>query len=95
MTTEEMIAANDFCAIHKIEYSFICSLEDAGLLQLVVMNEQRFIHHNQVNELEKMIRLYRELDVNIAGIEVIINLLNKIEEMQEEIRVLKNKVGFL
>lgn len=94
MKTENLIAASDFCTIHHIEYSFIGSLEEAGLVRLIVKNEEKFIHHNQLNDLEKIIHLYTDLDVNIAGIEVIFNMLQKIEQMQQEIITLKNKVDF-
>lgn len=94
MRTGELIAANDFCKIHHIEYSFIGYLEEAGLVNLVVQDEQKFIHHNQLSDLEKIIHLYTDLDVNIAGIEVIFNMLKKIERMQQEIILLKNKIDF-
>jgi len=94
MGTGNLIAASDFCNIHHIEYSFIGSLEEAGLVSLVVQNEQKFIHYNQLSDLEKIIHLYNDLDVNIAGIEVVFNMLQKIEQMQQEIITLKNKIDF-
>jgi chaperone modulatory protein CbpM len=39
-----------------------------------------------------MIRLHTDLDVNIAGIEVITNLLHRKDTIQEEVRVLKNNL---
>jgi chaperone modulatory protein CbpM len=94
MVTEELISANDFCTFHHIEYSFIGSLEDAGLVQLVMFEDEKFIEKKQLPQLEKIIRLSQDLDINIAGIEVIICLLARMERMQEEISSLKNKVNF-
>lgn len=94
MTTENLIAATDFCTYHHIEYSFIGSLEDAGLVELVMFNEEKFIEKKQLPQLEKIIRLSQDLDINIAGIEVIIYLLTRIEQMQEEISSLKNEISF-
>ncbi|MEJ6980281.1 chaperone modulator CbpM [Pedobacter sp. P351] len=94
MTTGDLIAANDFCEFHHIEYSFIGSLEEAGLVQLVAHENQKFIEKAQLAQLEKIIRLSQDLDINIAGIEVIIYLLSRLEHMEEEISSLKNKVSF-
>lgn len=93
MTTENLIAATDFCTYHHIEYSFIGSLEDAGLVELVMLNEEKFIEMNQLPQLERIIRLSQDLDINIAGIDVIIYLLKRMEHMQEEISSLRNKIG--
>lgn len=93
MATENLIAATDFCTYHHIEYAFIGSLEDAGLVELVMLNEEKFIEMNQLPQLERIIRLSQDLDINIAGIDVIIYLLKRMEHMQEEISALRNKIG--
>lgn len=94
MSSEELIEANEFCSYHHIEYTFICSLEEAGLLECKLINEQKFISHDQLLQLEKMIRMYQELDINVAGIEAIINMLSRMQEMQVEIQQLRNKLRF-
>ncbi len=94
MTSEDLIAANDFCAFYHIEYSFIGSLEDAGLIQLVILNDQKYIEKSQLQQLEKIIRLSQDLEIDVAGIEIIIHLLSKMEQMQQEIISLKNRIDF-
>jgi chaperone modulatory protein CbpM len=94
MTTEDLIAATDFCTFHHIEYSFIGSLEDAGLVHFVMLNDQKYIEKNQLEQLEKIIRLSQDLEIDLAGIEVIIHLLSRMEEMKEEITSLKNRIDF-
>jgi len=36
--------------------------------------------------------LYHDLEINIAGIEAITHLLERVEQLQEEMRVLRNRV---
>jgi len=43
--------------------------------------------------LEKFIRFHYEMDINIEGIETISHLLQRVNELQQEIVALKNKVG--
>jgi chaperone modulatory protein CbpM len=92
MATENLTEASMFCTYHEIEYSFINSLEEHGLVHLILINEQRFIPNDQLQQLEKMIRLYHDLDLNIAGIEVIVNVLQRVEELQQQNLNLKNKL---
>jgi hypothetical protein len=42
--------------------------------------------------LEKIVRLYYDLDINIEGIDAVINLLQRMEDMQHEIVLLKNRL---
>lgn len=89
---ENLIAATDICIYHKVEYTFITSLSEAGLVELTIVNHLTFLHESQLQKLEKMIRMHHELDINIAGIEAITYLLERIEALQEDMRVLKNRL---
>lgn len=92
MATKGLIATVDFCTYHHVEHTFIESLNDAGLVQLTVINETRYIPDEQLQKLEKMVRLHNELDINVAGIEAISHLLQRVENIQEEMRVLRNRL---
>jgi len=92
MNKGNMIPANEFCASHQIEISFINSLQDAGLIEITVIKETEYIHESQLNELEKIVRLYYEMDINLEGIETVIHLLQRINDMQDEITLLKNRL---
>jgi hypothetical protein len=91
MKTDNLITANDFCIYHNVEYTFFNSLEQAGLVEVTVINETTFIPEAELRKLEKMISLH-QLDINVAGIEAITHLLNRIEEMQENMRTLHNRL---
>jgi len=92
MHKENLIPANEFCANHHIEISFITLLNDNGLIEITTIEETVYIRESQLKELEKIVRLYFELDINIEGIETVIYLLHRIINMQNEIIHLKNKL---
>ena len=92
MEQEELIPAEDFCIHHNIEYSFISSLENSGLISVISVQSSTYIPIDEIHKLEKFVRLRYDLDINIEGIETINYLLEKIEEMQKEIVSLKNKM---
>lgn len=93
MRNEEMVAANEFCTSHNVEISFLYSLSESGLLEITTAEENVFIYQDQLPELEKLVRLHYDMDINLEGIEAIHHLLQQMKMMQDEMRVLKNKLG--
>jgi hypothetical protein len=92
MKNENMISAAEFCECHHIEISFIDSLKETGLIEIATIEETSYIRESQLNDLEKIVRLYYDLDINIEGIDTVINLLQRMENMQHEIALLKNRL---
>jgi hypothetical protein len=92
-TMENLIAITTICTYQEVEYTFINSLSEAGLLRLEVVDQTPYLPESDLQKLEKMIRLHDELEINVAGIEAITHLLERVEQMQEELRVLKNRIG--
>jgi hypothetical protein len=90
MDEKYLVAIDEFCASHKIEISFVSSLHESGLIELTTLRESNFIEVEQLGKLEKFIRLYYELDINLEGIETINYLLQRINSMNDEIRLLRN-----
>ena len=92
MGTEYLISLDEFCANHNIEISFVSSLQQSGLIDITTVEEAGFIEADQLQRLEKFIRLYYELDINLEGIETVNYLLQRINSMQHEIIALRNKL---
>jgi hypothetical protein len=92
METEDLIPVHQVITHHAIEVSFIDSLHDFGLIELTTIEETRYVFKEQMSELEKMIRLHYELDINIEGIEAISHLLQRVNELQEELTAAKNRL---
>ncbi len=90
METEYLIAVSEFCSNNNIEVSFISSLNQSGLIEIKKVNDTDFIGSDKLCLVEKYVRLYYELDINIEGIETINYLLERIDSMQEEIKNLTN-----
>lgn len=92
METEYLIALDDFCASHNIEISFVASLQESGLIEITTIKKAGFIEADQLQQLERFVRLYYELDINLEGIETINYLLQRIGSLQDEIITLRNKL---
>ena len=94
MQQEEMIIVNEFCTQHNIDQTFIYALRDSGLIQVSITEEQLCVPEEQLPHFEKLVRLYYEMGINIEGIETINHLLDKMNEMQELITKLNNRLNF-
>ena len=91
MKTEHLIAVHEFCVYHDIDNTFINSLQQAGLVRIKVVKEDAFIPETELQKLEKMISLH-QLDINVAGIEAITHLLDRVEQMQQRIIGMHNRL---
>jgi chaperone modulatory protein CbpM len=92
MQTEYLISIDEFCANHNIEVSFISSLQQTGLIEITTIKETGFIDADQLQQLEKFIHFYYELDINLEGIETITYLLQRVNSLQDEIIALRNRL---
>lgn len=89
----QLISTDDFCTHYKVEYSFISSLQQNGLIEIITIDHNSFIDHDHLKNVERLVRLHYDLDINLEGIEAITFLLTRVKNMQDEIIVLKNRLS--
>lgn len=91
----ELIIISEYCSQSHIEPEFIFSLEHEGLIEIRNENNEYFLHISQIDILERYARWYYDLSVNVEGIDIIQNLLDRMSEMQKEISRLREIAGLL
>lgn len=89
---EYLIPKDTICSQYNIEISFVDALNNMGLIQIEIIEQNQFIHQDQIGGLEKIIRLHHELNVNLEGIDVVLNLLQKEKELRDELNSLRNRL---
>jgi hypothetical protein len=77
---------------YNVEISFLQSLNQYGFIHLVSVEEKQYIETDELQTLERLIRLHYDLSINLEGIEAINFLLDRVQNMQEEIAYLKSKL---
>lgn len=92
MPDEVLISVDEFCVYHNIEFSFIQNLQEFGMIEIITRGEATYIPPSQLEKLERILRLHDDLEINVEGIDTINHLLQRISQMQAEIRSLKNKL---
>lgn len=92
MNIENLIPLPTLSRHYKVEIAFFNNLYEMGLLEIKTIEETQYIDADAVFEIEKIIRMHQELEVNIEGIDIVFNLLQKIEALQNELTTAKNRL---
>lgn len=92
MAQQELIVIETICTHFEIEVSFVDALSNLGLIEIHTYEENRCIPEEKVADLEKMIRIHQDLEVNPEGIDVIFNLLRKVDSLQNELADTKSRL---
>lgn len=92
MSTINYIEINQLCNHYELEVTFFQKLNEYGLIELEVVGELTCIDEEQLENLEKMLRLHRDLEINIEGIDTILHLLKRIDTLQNELLVTKSRL---
>ena len=84
MKGDGLILVKTICIQYEVEYSFIEELQN-----------DKYLEAERLTDLEKMIRLHQELNINLEGIDVILNLMEKIDHLKYELSAVKNRLLLL
>jgi hypothetical protein len=91
---EQLVPAQEFCSHHHVELNFIYSLRDYGLIDVISNEGNDYLSADKLDELEKIIRLHYDLEVNVEGIVVILNLLKQLDDAEHRLNELKSRLKF-
>jgi len=92
MNTENLILLKTVCALYKVEPSFFSNLNELGLIEIQIIEQSQYIREDKMYDIERMIRMHHELEMNVEGIDVVFNLLQRIEGLQKELISTQNRL---
>ena len=92
MSTTNYIPVQELCAQYRIEQTFITELHEKGVLQLRIVEQTYCLHCDSMPVFEKIMRIHDELHINIEGIDVILNLLDKIDDLNRQLVKTQNRL---
>lgn len=84
-----LIIIEEYCNNSQVEPSFIDLLENEGLIEIEIVEGKHYIRESQLQDLERFANWYYDLSINIEGIDVIQNLLQKVQKMEQELYSLR------
>lgn len=92
MIPEGYISIERLSSLYKVSLTFFEELDDYGLVRFQTVEHFRCVHEDEIKKIEKIIRLHHELEINTPGIETILHLLKKVENLQEELQRIQNRL---
>lgn len=91
MEEAKSISIEECCVYYNIEISFVQKLNEHGLIELSQSDTAIHIAFEQLTNLEKYLHLHNELEINLEGLETIKHLLDRVNELQQEVNRLKSE----
>lgn len=88
----DFIIIKEYCQKSHVEPSFIISLEEGGLIDVQVIEGERYLPAAQLRELERYTHLYYDLSINIEGIDAIRHMLDRMNRLQDEVAQLRRQL---
>ncbi|MCE2743356.1 MAG: chaperone modulator CbpM [Fluviicola sp.] len=92
MEIENLVSLHQFCEFHEIENTLVLALNEHDLIEIFIVDGESYIHTESIHLLEKIIRLHHDLSINFEGIDVIVQLIDKINSLQEELMEMKKRL---
>ncbi len=94
MENTNYIPISVFCEHHQLETNFIQILEDNDLITTITYKEVPCLQAENLEQLEKYVRLHRDLNVHPQDLDIIEHLIQKLEEAQTKLNDLQTLVLF-
>lgn len=92
MNTAHYIPVPTLSTHYGLEVSFFSNLGEIGLLRIELIEQEPYIHEDSLRDLEKIIRMHRELELDPESIAVVFHLLQQIDELKTELEAVKNRL---
>lgn len=78
---------------YNIDALVIYELADFGIINLKRRNKQEIIPHEELERCERAVRLYSDLGVNKEGVEIILDMREKMEQLQKDLLKARHRLN--
>ena len=92
MGNEKYILVSHFVERSNIEVDFVQSLHEYGLVVFEERENETFIDEGDISEIERLFRLHHDLGINYEGLDVIKQMLERMQRMEKEMDLLQKRL---
>ena len=86
------ITIEEFCTHHGVQVTLIREFADFGLVHLQEQEQKAFVPAEEIEKLERMIRLHSELGINKEGLEIILNMRDQLVSLNSELETIRYRL---
>jgi chaperone modulatory protein CbpM len=86
------IAIEEFCSHHGVQVTLIREFADFGLVHLQEKENQAFVPAEEIEKLERLLRLHSELGINTEGLDIILNMRDQLVSLNSELETIRYRL---
>ena len=79
---KDRISREDIVRLYNVGVACCGDGASSGRIQTGVINKTTYLHYDQLSDFERFTHWHYDLEVNMAGLEIIHHLLQQIEELR-------------
>ena len=88
---KQYIAVKSICNLYKVSETMLLNMADFDIIEVVITDDIPYLSLEEIAKLERYLRLYIDLGINVEGLAVIKDLLEERELLRKEIHLLKSR----
>ncbi|MDB4347387.1 chaperone modulator CbpM [Bacteroidia bacterium] len=92
MSKEKLILIEQLCIHYQVEMSLFSELQDFGIIEILTIEDSYLIHEDKISVIEKVVRMQKDLNINLEGVDTVLNLLDKINDLQTQLNTVQNRL---
>lgn len=89
----QAIKVEVLCLHYQVETTFFQQLNEIGLIEIRLVDNDACVEEQHIALLDKMVRLHQDLEINPQGLDVVLNLLDKITSLEESLTEAQNRLA--
>ena len=93
MSESRAIKVEILCLHYQVENTFFQQLNEIGLIEIRLVDNDAWVDEQHIAVLDKVIRLHQDLDINPQGLDVVLNLLDKITSLEASLVEAQNRLA--
>jgi chaperone modulatory protein CbpM len=92
MPFTKYIPIEDFSAQCELELHLLKEFADFGLISVHMIEERECLNVDDVDEIERLVRLHKDLNINKEGIDIIVKMRQEILSLSNELESTRYKL---
>ncbi len=89
---KERISREELVKLYNIEIRFFDELEEYGLISIEKENNTKYLIYDELDAFERFANWHYDLDINLPGLELLNQMMQKMENLQRENRILVGRM---
>ncbi|HDZ05882.1 hypothetical protein LCGC14_0122780 [marine sediment metagenome] len=92
MDSENYIQIELYCERTQTPIEFIDDLLEFDMIEVQQIENKKYVQQHHIIEIERIYRLRNELGINMEGIDTINHMLEKVNRLEQELKLLRNRL---